>query len=84
MIPLEDVWGSVSDKTEKLKELVEKFDVRPDQVVYIGDMIWDVRSAKAAGVKSVALRRGYHGRMLDKENADVIVEDLTELLGVIE
>lgn len=84
LIPLENVWGSVNDKTGKLKELVERFDVRPDQMVYVGDMIWDVRSAKAAGVKSVALKRGYHGDMLDSENADLLVEDLTELLGAIE
>lgn len=77
------VWGSTKNKAERLREVLNELDVNPSDAVYIGDMVWDVRAAKKAGVHSVALLRGYHKERLIDEKPDLLVESLAELKGHI-
>jgi len=78
------VWGSTKNKAEKLKTVLSELNLDPSRVVYIGDMVWDVRAAKEAGVRSVALLRGYHSKeRLIEEAPDLSVASLKELKGHI-
>lgn len=57
------------------------FKVAPDAAVMVGDSRNDVESARAAGVRSVALSWGYnHGEALSECGPDWIVDSFRELL----
>jgi HAD superfamily hydrolase (TIGR01509 family) len=50
------------------------------RAVLVGDSVWDVRSAKNAGLPVIAVLCGGFGRAeLEQEGADVVLEDLDEL-----
>ncbi|MBI2031166.1 MAG: HAD family hydrolase [Candidatus Levybacteria bacterium] len=72
--------GSVRDKVTGIQNVLENFKANSD-TYYIGDTIYDIQVARQAGIKSVAVTNGYHVKeRLKKENPDIIVESLTELL----
>jgi phosphoglycolate phosphatase-like HAD superfamily hydrolase len=49
-------------------------------ISYIGDTVYDIRSSKKAGTCSGAVCTGYHTReRLEKENPDLLLENLSEL-----
>lgn len=50
--------GSIFDKSVTIKELCKELDLDPQRTIYIGDAISDVRAAKRAGVRSVAVYTG--------------------------
>jgi pyrophosphatase PpaX len=43
---------------DPLLEAIRRLDVTADNVVYVGDAVWDVLASKAAGVSSVAVTWG--------------------------
>lgn len=50
------------------------------QALFIGDSRNDIRAARAAGVRCVALSYGYnHGEPIASEQPDLVVDDLREL-----
>ncbi len=62
---------------EPLLKIVEYFDVKPQQVIYIGDSVVDETAAKAAGIPLVSYRNGslsadYHISRL-KELGDILL-----------
>lgn len=60
--------------------IVNKYDLELKQSVYIGDAIFDIQMAKAAGFDSIAVTWGSHSKEdLSKEHPSYIIEDPTEL-----
>ncbi|WP_256930673.1 phosphoglycolate phosphatase [Pseudomonas sp. ABC1] len=56
--------------------------VEPAQALFVGDSCNDVRAARAAGVRCVALSYGYnHGRPIAEENPARVLDDLRELVA---
>ena len=54
--------------------------VAAGQALFIGDSRNDIRAARAAGVRCVALSYGYnHGEPIASEQPDLVVDDLREL-----
>jgi HAD superfamily hydrolase (TIGR01509 family) len=72
-------FGSIKDKAKALKELAIKLGIDASEILYLGDMTWDIRAAKGAGVRSAAILRGYHGQKLIEEKPDVVIGDMSEL-----
>jgi phosphoglycolate phosphatase len=67
--------GSVMDKTIVIRELHKEFGIALELIVYIGDTIQDMRAAKRARVRSVAVYTGYHTReILLQEQPDLLLE----------
>ena len=51
------------------------------QSLFVGDSRNDVRAAKAAGVRCVALSYGYnHGRPIEEESPDMVIDNLQQLI----
>ncbi len=74
------VHGGVRDKTAELEGLYKSLDVDPHDVIYTGDMVFDIRAAKAAGVRSAGVCTGYHTRaMLAKEEPTYLFRNLAGL-----
>ena len=76
---LEVIGGDIElSKVKKIKVKKEKY---PDaEIYYIGDTQGDVKEAKEAKVKSVAVTWGFHHReLLEKENPDYLLDRPEEL-----
>jgi pyrophosphatase PpaX len=80
------------DETERHKPdpaplllAAERMGVPPDKAAYVGDSPFDIRAAKAAGMRSVAVTWGrIHDRSrLEREHPDAIVDTAEELLAAL-
>jgi HAD superfamily hydrolase (TIGR01549 family) len=74
--------GNAKDKTQAILHVCAKIAIKPSKktVAYIGDTIYDIGSAKKAGVCSIGITNGYHMReRLVEENPDKLIDSLTEL-----
>jgi len=70
-------------KKEKIDHALEKYGVGREQAFYIGDTVGDIREARAAGVRSVAVTWGWHGReRLAAVNPDFLIDTPEELLAI--
>lgn len=68
-----------------LLEALERLDASTADAAYVGDSPFDVRAAKAAGVRAVAVAwGGIHGaETLEREEPDALVHHAEELLAVL-
>ena len=79
--PYTDVW----DKREKIHEILEENNLKPEETLFIGDMEHDVATAKHGGIHSCAVLTGYNTlEQLRAAKPDVIVEHLSELRRLLE
>jgi phosphoglycolate phosphatase len=70
-------------KKEKIAYALEKFAIPRDRAFYIGDTAGDIREARAAGVRSVAVTWGWHSReRLLAAGPDFLVDTPEELLAI--
>lgn len=79
--PYVEVW----DKRQKIRAILKKHRLKPDETLFIGDMQHDIETARHGGVHSCAVLTGYN--TLDQLRAakpDLIVEHLRELREILE
>src|SRR5581483_6319750 len=67
---------------EPLLVAARRLGIRPESAAYVGDSPFDVRAAKAAGMRAIAVTWGrIHGRArLEAEEPDAVVDSPEELL----
>ncbi len=69
-----------TSKVEKTNQILNKYQLSPDDCVFITDTLGDIKEAKKAGVKSIAVSWGFHTvETLNKGNPIVIVNSPKEL-----
>jgi len=74
------------DKDEIVVDLVEEMGLERDEVLYVGDRFSDVRFARKAEIRCVAVSNGcsWSSREeLEKESPDFLINNLDELKDVI-
>ena len=70
-------------KKEKIDYALEKYGIPGEQTFYIGDTAGDIREARAAGVRSVAVTWGWHSReRLAAAQPDFLVDTPEGLLTI--
>jgi len=70
-------------KIDKINHAVAAFKADKDQTCYICDTTGDVREAKTAGIRTVAVTWGWHSReRLAAARPDYLVDEPEELLGI--
>ncbi len=64
------------------EEALERAGVSPEETVAVGDAIWDVESAKGAGIRTVAVLTGgaFDAEELEEAGAAAVYEDCAALL----
>ena len=93
-LPLAHLFETIvgGDETERHKPdpeplllAAERLGAMPEEAAYVGDSPFDVRAAKAAGMRSIAVTWGrIHDRArLEREQPDAIVDTAEELLAVV-
>lgn len=79
-----EVKGSVHDKVDVIRALVEENAIGRENTLYIGDMVHDIDAGKNAGIKTVAITSGYDPvERLRAANPDIIIHDIIELLDIL-
>lgn len=70
-------------KKEKIAYALDKYRIPGERAFYVGDTAGDVGEARAAGVRSVAVTWGWHGReRLAAAGPDFLVDTPEELLAI--
>jgi len=70
-------------KKEKIAYTLEKYGIPGERAFYVGDTAGDIREARAAGVRSVAVTWGWHSReRLAATGPDFLVDTPEELLSI--
>jgi len=68
------------DKAKDLQNICHELGERPEEVLFIGDTIYDIRIAKEVGVNSCGICHGYHLKEgLKNENPDLLLDCLSGL-----
>ena len=74
--PYLNVW----DKREKIHEILQENQLKPQETLFIGDMQHDIETARHGGIHSCAVLTGYNTlEQLRAARPDLIVEHLGEL-----
>ncbi|MYQ48610.1 HAD-IA family hydrolase [Streptomyces sp. SID4985] len=69
---------------EPVEQALELAGVRPENAVFVGDTVWDMRAGSGAGVRCVALLCGGIPRAdLEEAGADAVHADPAALLAVL-
>jgi len=72
-------------KVENILKLKEQFEVKEEAAFFVGDSLSDIRAAREANVKSIAVSWGHqHLDLLIRDKPDVIVHSPVELLNVLD
>ncbi|MFH1079644.1 MAG: HAD family hydrolase [Pseudomonadota bacterium] len=70
-------------KIDKINHAVSAFQVDKDQAYYVGDTAGDIREAKTAGIRTVAVTWGWHTReRLTASQPDYLFDKPEDLLGI--
>ncbi|HTI70046.1 MAG TPA: NUDIX domain-containing protein [Candidatus Limnocylindria bacterium] len=82
---LQHPYLGVSDKRERIHDVLKQNGLVPGETLFIGDMSHDIEAAHAGGVASVAVLTGYNTLpQLRAAKPDLIVEHLGELRRILE
>jgi len=68
---------------EGLQRLLAEADARAEDAVMVGDSAIDVRTGRAAGVRTVGVSYGLDPESLKREPPDVLIDDMRELPGLL-
>lgn len=63
-------------------EVLSRFDALPRDALFVGDSIYDMRAAKAAGLRAVAVLYGY-GPPGFSEEADYTIDRIGDLVDIV-
>jgi phosphoglycolate phosphatase len=75
----------LSGKAGTLKKLVKQHRVQPQQLIFVGDEISDIKAAKQVGLANIAVSWGFNDReTLAKACPDVLIEQPEQLLTTID
>ncbi|TFG09612.1 MAG: HAD family hydrolase [Promethearchaeota archaeon] len=70
----------VKPSPDGILKIINQWNLRPSEVIFIGDMTSDVLAGKAAKVKMIAVASGLASKKaLEENNPDYIVDNTTEL-----
>lgn len=76
--------GDTRNKIETLKEVCQTLELEPTATLYIGDTIYDIRSAKEAGLITAGVSTGYHTHeALEAEKPDHLFTRLSQVLTLL-
>ncbi|MBU2589344.1 MAG: HAD hydrolase-like protein [Nanoarchaeota archaeon] len=79
-----DVTGSVHDKTQVIKEHMERNGFSVEETAYVGDMVHDILAGKEAKVTTIAISWGFQSKdKLNAENPDYLINNIKEIKNLI-
>lgn len=76
--------ANIMGKDKVIKKLLTTHKLKPDEVIYVGDEVRDIKACKKIGVKIICVDWGFDPVDLLKENQpDYIVGSVNEILSIL-
>jgi len=70
-------------KEEKILHAMNSFQMKKEKTFYVGDTVGDIKEARLAGVKTVAVTWGWHNKeRLEMASPDYVIETPDDLLKI--
>ena len=75
---------SLFSKDRSLRKLMKKNDLKPEDIIYVGDETRDIEASKRIHVKVIAVGWGFNsGEVLAKHHPDFLIYQPSELIEVL-
>ena len=75
-----DKFETPMTKDEMIKDIIQKYNLKKDETVMVGDAISDIQAAHLVGIKAVGALYGYGDNKTELINsADILIENIGEL-----
>ncbi len=75
--------SEVKPNPEGILKILEKWNIKPSEALFIGDMTTDIESGKAAHVKTICVASGLAQKQtLLEHNPDILVENTEQLINL--
>lgn len=82
---VEILHGDARNKVDSLKEVCLILGLERSTTMYVGDTIFDIRSAREAGLVTAGVSTGYHTHeALEAEKPDYLFTSLSQIMNVVE
>lgn len=76
--------SSLFGKSRPLNKVVNKYRLKKDQVLYVGDEVRDIEACKKIGIQIIAVTWGFNSEdILKRYNPDYIIHKPEELLKIL-
>lgn len=82
IVAFEDVTNPKPDP-EGIRKALTYFELKPEEAMMVGDSDVDVLAGQNAGVTTVGVTYGFHGKVLAETNPDYLIEDIKEILQIV-
>ena len=77
--------SKLTGKAKHLKAIRKTFSIRPDEMLYIGDELRDVKASQKAGIPVAAVTWGFNSReSLAAESPDYLIDRPTDFLRLLD
>lgn len=77
--------ASLFNKQSKVRHIMKKYNLAPEEILYVGDEVRDIHSARASGVHIASVVWGYNDKQfLEAEEPDWLLEDSREILEILD
>jgi phosphoglycolate phosphatase len=75
---------TIFGKTTIINNVLKQKQIKPQEVIYVGDETRDIEASKKANIKVIAVTWGFNSQeVLAKQNPDFLIQEPYELLEVI-
>ncbi|MBA7624822.1 Phosphoglycolate phosphatase [subsurface metagenome] len=75
--------SEVKPSPEGIIKILDKWNIKPSEAIFIGDMTTDIEAGKAANVKMVCVASGLAKKeTLQEHNPDILVDNTQELINL--
>lgn len=79
-----EVVYNVHDKTKSVQNLIQKYNLNPDQTIFIGDTNHEIETSQTVGIKSGAVTWGYClEEKLKTLNPDFLIHNFSQLKKIV-
>lgn len=76
--------GGLLGKDKVIKSILKKRKLKPDEVLYVGDEVRDIKACKKLGVKIIAVTWGFNDkRVLGENKPDYLIDKPNKILDIL-
>jgi len=77
--------SNLFEKDKRMRKILNKEKLNPENVFYVGDETRDIEAAKKAGIKSIAVTWGFNKeKILRKQKPDYLIKKPEELIKLLD
>ncbi len=76
--------SALMSKSKKIKKVLRKHDIKPNEMLYIGDEVRDIEACHKVGVDVVAVNWGYNTPLaLEKCNPTFMIDNIWKVIDIV-